>query len=137
MNMNSKFIVVDHDAHRAGKHQDLRFKIPGSANWASFAVRKGIPTTPGIRVLASRTHDHSEQEALFLGEIPAGEYGAGTLKKFDEGSCTVEKMTSPHIVIDFKGKKIKGIYHLINIGVAKGTYREKAYLLFKSKEKKT
>ncbi len=135
MNMNSKFIVVDHEAHRAGKHQDLRFKIPGSANWASFAIKKGVPLEPGIRVLASRTHDHSEKESLFLGEIPAGEYGAGSLKKFDDGSCIVLMMTSPHIVVEFKGRKLKGIYHLINIGVAKGNYREKAYLLFKSKEK--
>jgi len=137
MNNNSRFIVVDHDAHRAGKHQDLRFKIPGSANWASFAVRKGIPLEPGVRVLATRTHDHSETEALFLGEIPAGEYGGGILKKFDDGSCKIMKMSSPHIALEFKGRKIKGIYHLVNIGVAKGTYREKAYLLFKSKEKKT
>ncbi len=135
MNINSRFIVVDHDALRAGKHQDLRFKIPGSKNWASFAVRKGVPLTPGIRVLASKTNDHSEEEALFLGKIPEGEYGAGTLKKFDDGPCKVLRMTSPHMVIEFDGKKVRGIYHLINIGVAKGTYGEKSYMLFKSKEK--
>jgi bifunctional non-homologous end joining protein LigD len=135
MNNNSRFIVVDHMAQRAGKHQDLRFKMPGSKNWASFAVRKGVPLDPGVRVLASRTHDHSEEEALFLGEIPAGEYGAGILKKFDDGTCKILKMTSPHIVVDFNGKKVRGIYHLVNIGVAKGTYKEKSYLLFKSKEK--
>jgi len=134
MNKSGRFIVVEHSALRAGKHFDLRFKIPGSANWASFAVRKDIPIEPGTKVLAIRTHDHSESEALFLGTIPSGEYGAGELKKWDDGSCEVLKYTSPHITVKFNGKKIKGLYHLVSLGVIHSNFKEKSYLLFKSRE---
>jgi bifunctional non-homologous end joining protein LigD len=134
MNKNSRFIVVEHKAFRAGLHYDLRFKIPGSANWASFAIRKGIPTQPGTKVLAMRTNDHSESEALFLGTIPSGEYGAGELIKWDDGSCEVLKYTSPHITINFKGNKVNGLYHFINLGVVHRNYKEKSYLFFKSRE---
>lgn len=131
-----KFIVVKHEAKRAGVHYDLRFEIPNSTNWASFAVRKGVPLQPGQKVLAVRTHDHTKDEALFLGTIETG-YGAGKLSKWDSGSCDVEKFSSPHIVVDFKGSKIKGIYHFINIGVMdKKKYKGQQYMLFKGKIKK-
>ena len=134
MASTSKFIVVKHEAKRAGLHYDLRFKMPGSKNWASFAVRKGVPLEPGKKVLAVRTHDHSDEEALFLGTIETG-YGAGNLSKWDSGSCLIEKFTIPHIIVEFKGSKIKGIYHFINVGVSKGRpfYKNKQYMLFKGK----
>ena len=130
---NSKFIIVKHDAKKARLHYDLRFRMPNSINWMSFAVRKGLPTTPGQKVLAIRTHDHTEKEALFLGTIESG-YGAGKLSKYDDGQCIIEKFSPSHITIDFKGKKIKGIYHLINTGVFnKKDYKKQQYLLFKGK----
>lgn len=129
----TQFIVHDHDAFRAGKHQDLRFKIK-SNKWDSFAVPKKVPLKLGVKVLAIKTHSHSNKEAMFVGEIPKGEYGGGKLKVFDQGDCIIEKYTPAHIVIDFKGRKIKGIYHLINIGVTgKARYKQQQYLLFKGK----
>ncbi len=132
----SRFIIVKHDAKKARLHYDLRFKMPKSKNWASFAVRKGVPTETGQKVLAVKTHDHSEKEALFLGIIKTG-YGAGKLTKFDSGSCVIHKYHSSHITIEFKGSKIKGIYHLINTGVFnKREYKKQHYLLFKGGVKK-
>jgi bifunctional non-homologous end joining protein LigD len=129
----SRFIVVRHDAIKARLHFDLRFQMPDSKNWASFAVRKGVPLEPGVKVLAVRTNDHSEQEALFLGRIEVG-YGAGELTKWDDGVCYVEKYSSAHIVVRFEGKKVKGLYHLINTGVAnRKQYKEQQYMLFKGK----
>jgi len=129
----SKFIVVKHEAKRAGLHYDLRFIKPDKSNWMSFAVRKGIPTEVGKKHLASRTHDHSDKEALFLGTIESG-YGAGKLTKFDDGSCDILKYSPSHIVINFHGKKIKGTYHLINTGVANRKFNENTFMLFKGKE---
>jgi len=60
---------MKHQAKRAGLHYDLRFKMPNSKDWASFAVPKGIPTTPGKKVLAIKTTTHSEKEALLTGVI--------------------------------------------------------------------
>ena len=128
-----KFIIVEHDAKKARLHFDLRFQMPKSKNWASFAVRKGVPTSPGRKVLAVRTHDHTESEALFIGTIKSG-YGAGKLKKWDEGQCIIHKYSPSHIAIEFKGRKVKGLYHLINTGVMdRKKYKQQQYMLFKGK----
>lgn len=129
----SKFIVVEHHAVKARLHYDLRFIMPNSKNWMSFAVRKGIPTSPGTKVLAVRTHDHSNEEALYLGKIEKG-YGAGDLKKWDDGECEIIKFGTGHITIRFFGKKIKGVYHLINTGVFNRQYKKQQYILFKGKD---
>lgn len=132
----SKFIIVEHDAKRAGKHFDLRFKKPNSELWDSFAVRKGVSTEVGKKVLAIKTTLHTEKDALFLGKIESG-YGAGILKKWDSGSCTIIKYHPSHIVVDFNGKKIKGIYHFINLAMNKGVsgkeFKNQQYWLFKGK----
>jgi len=131
MKVNSRFIVVKHDAKKARLHYDLRFVMPKSKIWASFAVRKGVPEKPGVKVLAVRTHDHDEKEALFLGTIKDG-YGAGKLTKFDDGKCIIHKYKSSHIIVELKGKKFKGIYHLINTGVFnKKDYKKQQFMLFK------
>lgn len=129
----SKFVVIHHKAKRAGDHRDLRFKMPGSSNWASFAIRKDIPTKTGQKVLAVRTHDHTTKEALFTGKIESG-YGAGTLKKWDGGSCIIGKYSSAHMKIEFKGSKLKGVYHLVNLGVMNRKYDKNQYMFFKGKE---
>lgn len=136
MQIKSKFILVEHDAIRRKKHFDLRFKMPNSKNWASFAMNQLPPEEPGKRVYITRTNDHSENEALFIGKIPEGQYGAGILKKIDDGKCEVIKYTNAHIVVDFKGKKLEGIYHFINMGVIKRDYKSKVYAFFKAKDLK-
>jgi hypothetical protein len=132
MKASSKFVVMEHKAKKAGLHYDIRFKMPKGTKWISFASRKELPTKEGVRVMVTRTTDHTEKEALFTGKIESG-YGAGTLKKWDEGSCTILKYElKRHIVVDFKGRKIKGMYHFLS--VFKDTKAE-TYLLFKGKER--
>jgi len=133
----TKFIIHDHDAFRAGKHQDLRIQV-ASNKWLSFAISKGVPLNPGVRVLAIKTHDHSSKEALFTGSIPKGEYGGGTLKVFDQGSCILKKQSPAQISMVLQGRKVKGEYHLINIGVTKSgssKFKQQQYMLFVSKKK--
>lgn len=128
----SRFVIVKHDALRARLHYDLRFVMPKSKIWASFAVRKGVPEKPGVKVLAVRTHDHSEKEALMFGTIKQG-YGAGRLTKWDDGQCIIHKYTPGHIAIEFKGRKIKGLYHMVSTGVInKKDFKKQSYMLFKS-----
>ena len=133
--MNERFILVKHNAIKRGLHFDLRFLIPESKNWASFSMSKFPPLEPGKVVYIPRSNDHSETEALFLGEIPEGEYGAGKLTKEDSGSCDVIKFTNVHIAVDFDGKKLRGIYHFINVGIfgKRKTYKNKVYKFFKGK----
>jgi len=135
----SNFVVIEHKAKRAGLHWDIRFEIPKSHNWASFACRKTPPTEMGVRIMAVRTHDHSEKEALFTGTIESG-YGAGTLKTWDKGKCEIIKYSpGKHIVVDFKGGKLKGVYHFLSTKVLKkGAHTGKkgeSYMFFKGKIK--
>jgi bifunctional non-homologous end joining protein LigD len=130
------FILVEHLAKRAGKHYDIRFEKPSSSKWASFACRT-IPKNTGTKVLAIKTNDHSKRNALFTGTIKSGQYGAGTLTKIDGGKCDVIKFTVSHIVVDFKGTLLKGIYHFVNTHVIRksGDRKNQEYLLFKGKIK--
>lgn len=132
--MNTKFLIHRHDAKRAGLHFDIRLKI-SSNKWMSFAVPKGVPTEFGKKVLAIRTHDHTDKEAKTLGIIDDG-YGAGELKLFDSGNCIIHKNTVSHIAIEFKGNKIKGLYHMVNVANMtrdRTKYKQQQYFLFKSK----
>ncbi len=130
-----RFVIHNHKARRAGYHQDLRFEDPNKSNhWHSFAVPKTVPLHSGKRVLAIKTHIHSEKEALFKGDIPAGEYGGGNIELFDQGVATLNKFTPAHITITMQGRKVKGLYHLISLGnVDTGKFKQQQYLLFKSK----
>ncbi len=134
--IKSKFAIMQHLAIKAGKHWDIRFRKPNSNIWDSFALRKEPPSIIGQKVLAVRTHDHTEKEALFIGKIESG-YGKGELLQYDEGDCNILKYSPSHIVINFKGKKINGIFHFINTGIInrKGNkYSNQNYLFFKGRE---
>ena len=124
----SKFVVVKHEAKKAGLHYDFRFKMERSKMWASFAVRKGVPSKPGEKVLAVRTEDHTEKDALLTGVLKSG-YGAGKFTMHDSGSCDILKFSDRHISIRLNGKKFKGVYHLFRITDAK----QKNYFLFKGR----
>lgn len=132
--IQSKFIIHKHEAKRRGLHWDIRFKMPNSKNWASFASNKEPSTNPGERQYITRSNDHSEKEALFTGVIDDG-YGAGKLSVWDVGSCVIHKFKNSHMVVEFKGKKVKGKYHIINTGVfgKKKDYKKKVYAFFKAK----
>jgi hypothetical protein len=123
---------MKHDAKRAGLHYDLRFRMPDSVMWASFAVPKGVPTNPGKKVSAFRTKDHSRRDALLTGRIKDG-YGTGMLRSWDLGKCNILKYTDDRIVLELFGRKVKGIYHLISIAKP-GVTENKTHLLFKSKK---
>lgn len=127
-----KFIIVSHDADKAGLHNDLRFEKPEGNLWDSFVIKKDVPLQMGSRVLAVKTHDHNEKDALTLKPILHG-YGKGTYTLFDQGFCVIEKYHPSHYVISFQGKKIKGIYHLVSLKVVKDDEKLRKYLFFKGR----
>jgi len=141
MTYKSEFVISYHQAKRSGNHHDVRFAMPDSDLWFSSATKKEIPLEKGTKVLLHRTPDHTEENAKFVGTIPEGEYGAGKLSNWDVGKCTILKWKPKrHIVIEFHGKKIKGVYHLLSTSIMGGKKAgfkssRQSYMFFKGEFK--
>lgn len=88
------WVVQQHDAHRAGRHYDVRFGDPERGLY-SWAVRKGLPA-PGGKHLAVQQPVHSHAYKDFAGTIPSG-YGAGTVKTQHSGQVLVTKVNPTEI----------------------------------------
>jgi bifunctional non-homologous end joining protein LigD len=107
-----RFVVQEHSAR--AMHWDLRLEYEGTL--ASWAVPKGIPTDPKRNNLAVRTEDHPLEYLDFHGEIPAGHYGAGTMKIFDRGTYDVHKWRDAEVMVTFHGERVRGKYVLFKTG---------------------
>ena len=70
-------LIQEHHARRL--HWD--FRLEGDGVLVPWAVPKGLPEDLKTNRLAIRTEDHPLGYASFEGEIPPGQYGAGTVKK--------------------------------------------------------
>ena len=104
------FVVQRHDARRL--HYDFRLERDGAL--ASWAVPKGIPLEPGQRHLAVHVEDHPLDYATFAGEIPKGQYGAGSVEIWDSGTYElVEEKRDGGLTIRLHGKKLEGLWTLV------------------------
>ena len=119
-------IFVVHEHHAKNLHYDLRLQVGGVLK--SWAVPKQPPRTKEFKRLAIQVEDHTLSYANFEGEIPEGQYGAGRVKIWDKGTFKFEEKTPEKLVIDFKGKILKGKYALIK---TKYGDRENNWLFFK------
>ena len=104
------FVVQRHDARRL--HYDFRLERDGAL--ASWAVPKGIPLEPGQRHLAVHVEDHPLEYATFEGEIPAGQYGAGTVEIWDHGSYQLlEEKKDGGLTVRLAGDRLRGTWTLV------------------------
>ena len=104
------FVVQRHDARRL--HYDFRLERDGAL--ASWAVPKGIPLEPGQRHLAVHVEDHPLEYATFEGEIPAGQYGAGTVEIWDHGSYQLlEEKKDGGLTVRLAGERLRGTWTLV------------------------
>jgi bifunctional non-homologous end joining protein LigD len=104
------FVVQRHDARRL--HYDFRLERDGAL--ASWAVPKGVPLEPGQQHLAVHVEDHPLDYATFEGEIPKGEYGAGTVEIWDSGTYELlEEKRGGGLTVRLHGKKLDGVWALV------------------------
>ena len=125
------FVVQRHDARRL--HYDFRLERGGAL--ASWAVPKGIPLEPGQRNLAVHVEDHPLEYASFHGEIPAGQYGAGQVEIWDEGTYElVEEKKDGGLTVRLDGKRLQGTWTLVP---AKLSGDPKNWLLIRKRDEQT
>ena len=124
------FVIQKHDATRL--HYDFRLELDGVL--LSWAIPKGPSFDPKERRLAVHVEDHPVAYGRFEGTIPKGQYGAGTVIVWDQG--TWEPVGDPRagmkagkLVFRLHGQKLAGLWELVKI--AKPGERQEPWLLFK------
>jgi len=91
-------------------HWDLRLERNGVL--ASWALPRGLPPAPKENRLAVWTEDHPIEYLDFEGEIPAGQYGAGTMRIWDRGTYVAEKFEESKVEVELRGERVHGRYAL-------------------------
>src|SRR6187200_3360152 len=104
------FVIQRHDARRL--HYDLRLERDGAL--ASWAVPKGLPVRAGERHLAVHVEDHPLEYGTFAGEIPKGQYGAGTVEIWDHGTYELlEEKRDGGLTFRLDGARAQGVWTLV------------------------
>jgi len=107
-----RFVIQQHDATRL--HWDLRLERDGVL--VSWAIPNGIPQDPRRNRKAVRTEDHPLSYLEFAGEIPHGQYGAGTMTIWDSGTYEPVKWTGEKVEVELRGERVSGLYGLFRVG---------------------
>jgi len=103
-----RFVVQEHHARRL--HWDFRLERDGVL--VSWAVPKGVPADPKKNHLAVHVEDHPLDYIDFAGEIPKGNYGAGSVSIWDSGTYDVHKWSDREVMVTLHGKRLQGRYVL-------------------------
>lgn len=124
-----RFVIQEHHARR--RHFDLRIERDGVL--VSWAVPKGVPESPARNRLAVMTEPHPLDYLTFHGEIPQGEYGAGTMTIWDSGTVEIEKWRDDEVIGTFTGTGPLGRARLALIRT-EGAGEKSSWLLHRMKD---
>lgn len=112
----SRFVLQKHDASHI--HYDLRLEFGGTLK--SWAVPKGLATPHDDRKLAVQVEDHPVEYLEFQGEIPRGQYGAGTMAIWDGGSYEAlddfaAGLEQGKLTFRLRGERVDGEFSLVRM----------------------
>ncbi len=109
-------LYVMHKHRARNLHYDLRLELDGVLK--SWAVPKGPSLDPRDKRLAIQVEDHPIEYGDFEGDIPEGEYGAGTAIIWDRG--TWNPLDDPHdgmrqgkLKFELQAEKLHGAWVLV------------------------
>ena len=130
----NSFCVQRHDATRL--HYDFRLEIDGTLK--SWAVPKGPTLDPTPKRLAAMVEDHPLEYGGFEGNIPAGNYGAGSVMLWDRGAYELlgdksarDQLARGDLKFRLHGEKLKGEFAIV---LMKGRGKGNEWLLLKKKD---
>jgi len=114
------FCVQRHDATRL--HYDFRLEIDGVLK--SWAVPKGPTLDPTAKHFAAHVEDHPVDYGSFEGNIPAGNYGAGSVMLWDRGTFDLlgdvageAQIQRGDLKFRLHGDKLNGDFALVHMKV--------------------
>lgn len=112
------FCVQRHDASRL--HYDFRLEIDGVLK--SWAVPKGPTLDPASKHFAAHVEDHPVEYGDFEGNIPAGNYGAGSVMLWDRGTFDLlgdvdglAQIARGDLKFRLHGEKLNGDFALVHM----------------------
>ena len=122
------FVIHQHYATRL--HFDLRLEMLNGRTpvLVSWAVPKGMPLRKGKGTLAIHVEDHPFEYGSFSGSIPEGNYGAGEVRIFDEGTYEMLEQKEGNIRFRLNGRRLQGVYRLVRTREEKGKEQWLAFL---------
>jgi bifunctional non-homologous end joining protein LigD len=127
------FVVQKHRASHL--HYDFRLEWKGVL--LSWAVPKGPSLDPSVKRLAMQTEDHPLEYANFEGVIPEGEYGAGTVMVWDQGTWHPDSpdvdsaLQRGDLKFTVHGQKLKGAWVLVRTPAYGSSNVRSSWLLMK------
>ncbi len=128
-----RFFIQRHDATRL--HYDFRLEIDGTLK--SWAIPKGPTMDPAPKRLAAMVEDHPLDYGDFEGNIPAGNYGAGSVMLWDAGTwesigelSAADQLARGDLKFRLSGHKLTGEFALVHM---KGRGKGNDWLLLKKK----
>ncbi|CAN7560989.1 DNA ligase D [Acidovorax sp. LjRoot129] len=128
-----QFVIQKHWASRL--HYDFRLELDGVM--VSWAVPKGPSYDPAVKSMAIHVEDHPIDYNSFEGNIPKGEYGAGTVIVWDRGTWEPvgdprEGLAKGKVIFQLHGQKLAGLWELVRISKP-GEKKQDQWMLFKKR----
>ncbi|RFU47787.1 DNA ligase D [Paraburkholderia sp. DHOC27] len=131
------YVIQEHDARRL--HYDFRLELDGTLK--SWAVPKGPSLDPSVKRLAVHVEDHPLEYGSFEGEIPPGNYGAGSVVVWDRGTWSPEgslaeareNYRAGKLKFTLNGDKLHGGWMLVRSHM-RGSGDKEQWLLIKERD---